>query len=230
MLEVLGRATSGNVQKVLFLLEELGTPYKRHDYGKTFEGTTAHAAIPGHQPHAESADPARRRAACGESHTILRYVANKQEAHALYPRDPAARSRVERWMDWTLASLNVAYLAGFKEAKLPPEQLSEAAASCCPPSCRCWTGTWRAGPGSRARPSPGRHLPGASGAPLPEDSPSQARVGASAAMDGAHRAAAGFRGGRGRGLRRAMDMQANASAGPGPARARPWRRRCGPAA
>ena len=89
-----------------------------------------------------------------ESHTILRYVANKQEAHALYPRDPAARSQVERWMDWTLASLNVAYLAGFKEAKLPPEQLSEAAANCCPPSCRCWTGTWRAGPGSRARPSP----------------------------------------------------------------------------
>ena len=103
-----------------------------------------------------------------ESHTILRYVANKQEAHALYPRDPAARSQVERWMDWTLASLNVAYLAGFKEAKLPPEQLSEAAANCCPPSCRCWTGTWRAGPGSRARPSPGRHLPGAAGAPLPE--------------------------------------------------------------
>lgn len=27
MIQLLGRATSGNVQKVLFLLEELGLPY-----------------------------------------------------------------------------------------------------------------------------------------------------------------------------------------------------------
>ena len=128
MLEVLGRATSGNVQKVLFLLEELGAPYKRHDYGKTFEGTTL-------TPQYQAINPTQKvptlrdgELHVWESHTILRYVANKQEAHALYPRDPAARSQVERWMDWTLASLNVAYLAGFKEAKLPPEQLSEAAA------------------------------------------------------------------------------------------------------
>lgn len=128
MLEVLGRATSGNVQKVLFLLEELGAPYKRHDYGRTFEGTTL-------TPQYQAINPTQKvptlrdgELHVWESHTILRYVANKQEAHALYPRDPAARSQVERWMDWTLASLNVAYLAGFKEAKLPPEQLSEAAA------------------------------------------------------------------------------------------------------
>ena len=29
MIQLLGRATSGNVQKVLFLLEELGLPYER---------------------------------------------------------------------------------------------------------------------------------------------------------------------------------------------------------
>ena len=167
MLEVLGRATSGNVQKVLFLLEELGAPYKRHDYGKTFEGTTL-------TPQYQAINPTQKvptlrdgELHVWESHTILRYVANKQEAHALYPRDPAARSQVERWMDWTLASLNVAYLAGFKEAAAA-RATERGGRRCCPPSCRCWTGTWRAGPGSRARPSPGRHLPGAAGAPLPE--------------------------------------------------------------
>ncbi|WZB60424.1 glutathione S-transferase N-terminal domain-containing protein [Achromobacter xylosoxidans] len=153
MLEVLGRATSGNVQKVLFLLEELGAPYKRHDYGKTFEGTTL-------TPQYQAINPTQKvptlrdgELHVWESHTILRYVANKQEAHALYPRDPAARSQVERWMDWTLASLNVAYLAGFKEAKLPPEQLSEALRAAVRRAVAAGRAR-RAGPGSRARPSP----------------------------------------------------------------------------
>ena len=39
MLRVLGRATSGNVQKVLFYLEETGTPYSREDYGRQFNNT-----------------------------------------------------------------------------------------------------------------------------------------------------------------------------------------------
>ncbi len=39
MLRVLGRGTSGNVQKVVWLLEELGTPYKREDYGRQFNNT-----------------------------------------------------------------------------------------------------------------------------------------------------------------------------------------------
>jgi glutathione S-transferase len=39
MLKVLGRKTSGNVQKVLFLLEETGTPYEREDYGRQFGNT-----------------------------------------------------------------------------------------------------------------------------------------------------------------------------------------------
>lgn len=127
MLEVLGRATSGNVQKVLFLLEELGVPYKRHDYGKTFEGTTLTAEYKALNPTQKVPTLRDGDLHVWESHTILRYIANVQDAAALYPRDPAARSQVERWMDWTLASLNVAYLAGFKEAKLPPEGLTEAA-------------------------------------------------------------------------------------------------------
>ncbi len=39
MLRVLGRGTSGNVQKVIWLLEELGAPYKREDYGRQFNNT-----------------------------------------------------------------------------------------------------------------------------------------------------------------------------------------------
>jgi glutathione S-transferase len=39
MLRLLGRNTSGNVQKVIFLLEELGAPYTREDYGRQFNNT-----------------------------------------------------------------------------------------------------------------------------------------------------------------------------------------------
>lgn len=107
MLEVLGRATSGNVQKVLFLLERAGVPYKRHDYGKTFEGTTLTAEYKALNPTQKVPTLRDGDLHVWESHTILRYIANVQDAVALYPRDPAARSQVERWMDWTLASLNV---------------------------------------------------------------------------------------------------------------------------
>ncbi|CAM3437634.1 Glutathione S-transferase [Bordetella sputigena] len=127
MLEVLGRATSGNVQKVLFLLEELKVPYLRKDYGKTFEGTTLTADYKAINPTQKVPTLRDGDLHVWESHTILRYIATTRDGQSLYPTAPAARSQVERWMDWTLASLNVAYLAGFKEAKLPPDQLTEAA-------------------------------------------------------------------------------------------------------
>jgi len=126
MLEVLGRATSGNTQKVLFLLEELKLPYTRLDYGRTFEGTTLTDAYKAINPTQKVPTLRVGDLTVWESHTICRYLANEYKAHTLYPQDFAARTQVERWMDWLLASLNPAYLAGFKEAKLPPESHSAA--------------------------------------------------------------------------------------------------------
>ena len=40
MIRLLGRQTSGNVQKVIFLLEEIQKPYTREDYGRQFNNTT----------------------------------------------------------------------------------------------------------------------------------------------------------------------------------------------
>ena len=45
MLKLLGRNTSGNVQKVIFLLEELGIPYQREDYGRQFNNTQDEAYL-----------------------------------------------------------------------------------------------------------------------------------------------------------------------------------------
>ena len=43
MIKLLGRQTSGNVQKVIFCLEELRVPYQREDYGRQFNNTNTDA-------------------------------------------------------------------------------------------------------------------------------------------------------------------------------------------
>ena len=115
MIELLGRATSGNVQKVIFLLEELKLPYERKDYGRQFQNTTTpeYAAM---NPMQKVPTLVDGDTVVWQSNTILRYLANKTKS-PLYPADPAPRSQVERWMDWLLAELNPAYLAGFRDAK-----------------------------------------------------------------------------------------------------------------
>ena len=120
MMRVLGRATSGNVQKVVFLLEELGLPYQREDYGRQF-ANTADAAYLALNPNGKVPTLVDGGVAVWESNTILRYLAGKAGAKgaSLYPADAAARSHVERWMDWQLASLNNPYMGLFREAKKP---------------------------------------------------------------------------------------------------------------
>lgn len=129
-MRLLGRATSGNVQKVIFLLEELGTPYAREDYGRQFNNT-ADAGYLALNPHGKVPTLVDGQTAVWESNTILRYVANTAgpKGAALYPADPAERSRVERWMDWLLASLNGPYMGLFREAKKPEAERAATWAS-----------------------------------------------------------------------------------------------------
>ncbi|MGF1608351.1 MAG: glutathione S-transferase family protein [Kiloniellales bacterium] len=120
MLKLLGRKTSGNVQKVVWLLEELGTPYAREDYGRQF-GNTQDEAYLKLNPNGKVPTLVDDNVVIWESNTILRYLSSKQNGK-LYPSDPAARSQVERWMDWQLASLNPYYMAIFRESRKPPEE------------------------------------------------------------------------------------------------------------
>jgi glutathione S-transferase len=118
MLRVLGRATSGNVQKVIWLLEEMKLPYQREDYGRQFNNTQD-AAYLSLNPNAKVPTLVDDATVVWESNTILRYLCNKNGGQAFYPGNPGERSQVERWMDWQLASLNGPYLGIFREAKKP---------------------------------------------------------------------------------------------------------------
>ena len=123
MIRLLGRATSGNVQKVVFLLEEMGLPYKREDYGRQFNNTGGDYLKL--NPTGKVPTLIDGETAIWESNSILRYLAAKNGS-ALYPADPARRSEVERWMDWLLASLNAPYVGIFKEAKKAPAERAQS--------------------------------------------------------------------------------------------------------
>ncbi len=118
-MQLLGRATSGNVQKVLFLLEELGIEYSREDYGRQF-GNTATAEYLALNPTGKVPTLVDGEEVIWESNSILRYLARKTKS-PLYPSDLGGRTQVERWMDWLLASLNGPYLAIFKASKAKQE-------------------------------------------------------------------------------------------------------------
>jgi glutathione S-transferase len=122
MIRILGRATSGNVQKVLFLLEEIGLKYVREDYGRQFNNTNTDAYRK-LNPNMKVPTLIDGDLASWESNTILRYL-SALHAPQLTGATPAEKTFVERWMDWMLASLNTPYVAVFKDAKKPAAERS----------------------------------------------------------------------------------------------------------
>jgi glutathione S-transferase len=120
MIRLLGRQTSGNVQKVIFLLEEIQKPYRREDYGRQFNNTTT-PEYKAMNPNAKVPTLVDGATVIWESNSILRYLATSY-APQLTGATAAERADVERWMDWLLAAINAPYLALFRDAKKKPEE------------------------------------------------------------------------------------------------------------
>jgi len=102
MVKIWGRSTSSNVQKVLWCCAEIGLEFERVDVGGPFGGNRDPEYLKlnpnGLVPTVKDGD-----LIMWESNTICRYLATTHNGDQLYPRDPAARTHVERWMDWQLA-------------------------------------------------------------------------------------------------------------------------------
>jgi glutathione S-transferase len=114
MLTIWGRATSTNVQKVLWACDELGLAYERIDIGGAFGGTddpSYRTKNPnGLIPTIEDND-----FVLWESNAILRYLAAGDAEGRLLPGDLNRRERanIDRWMDWQLVSLGLTLRALF---------------------------------------------------------------------------------------------------------------------
>ncbi|MBD0273762.1 MAG: glutathione S-transferase N-terminal domain-containing protein, partial [Acetobacteraceae bacterium] len=120
-LRILGRANSFNVRKVLWLCDELGVPFTREDWGRGHRPTSAPEFLR-LNPAAQIPVVLDGGLALRESHAILRYLAAKHGAEALYPAALERRVRVEQWMDWVAYDLTHAMRGAFLGGQLqePP--------------------------------------------------------------------------------------------------------------
>jgi glutathione S-transferase len=111
MLRIWGRANSINVQKVMWTVGELAIPHERIDAGGKFGGldTDEFRAM---NPNSRVPVIDDNGAIVWESHSIVRYLAAKYGDGSLWPSDAAQRSLADRWMDWTLADLQPAFIGG----------------------------------------------------------------------------------------------------------------------
>jgi glutathione S-transferase len=111
MLKVWGRRSSFNVQKVLWLVGELGLEHEHIPAGGSFgrldepefRAMNLHGRVPVIEEGATIV---------WESQTILRYLAARFGRVSFWSDDPAERAMVERWMDWSATSLQPDFLNG----------------------------------------------------------------------------------------------------------------------
>jgi glutathione S-transferase len=101
MLKVWGRASSSNVQKVMWAVTEMGVPHERIDVGGPFGKNREKAYLDmnpnGLVPTIEEDDGFT----LWESNSIVRYLAAKHKS-SLEPAEPKARAVAQKWMDWQL--------------------------------------------------------------------------------------------------------------------------------
>ena len=121
MLRIWGRRNSINVQKVMWAVGELGLAHEHIDAGGSFGGLDT--------DEFGTMNPNRRVPVIDddgivvwESHAIVRYLAAKYGAGALWPEDAGARARSDLWTDWVLADLQPAFIGLFWNLYRTPEE------------------------------------------------------------------------------------------------------------
>jgi glutathione S-transferase len=100
-----GRANSVNVQKVLWCLSELDLAYERIDAGMAF-GRNTEADYLAMNPNARVPTLVDGDFVLWESNSIMRYLALAyRQDSPIYPQAPKLRAGVDRWLDWTLSTM-----------------------------------------------------------------------------------------------------------------------------
>ena len=104
-LTIWGRANSVNVQKVLWCLAELDLPFERIDAGMQY-GVTQEAHYLAMNPNARVPTLVDGDYALWESNSIMRYLCMAYRPDtSIYPKEPRLRAAVDRWLDWTLSTV-----------------------------------------------------------------------------------------------------------------------------
>ncbi len=100
-----GRANSVNVQKVLWCLSEFDLAYTRIDAGMAF-GRNQEPDYLAMNPNGRIPTLVDGDFVLWESNSIMRYLALAYRPQStLYPSAPRRRAAVDRWLDWTLSTM-----------------------------------------------------------------------------------------------------------------------------
>lgn len=120
MLRIWGRATSINVQKVMWLVAELGIEHERLDRGGSFGGLD--------DPDIVSRTPTGKIPVVNdgpvdifESNAICRYLAATYGAGSWWPDDAAPRAAADQWMEWFQNNLYMDFITVFIQLVRVPE-------------------------------------------------------------------------------------------------------------
>lgn len=115
-LKVLGRVTSLNVRKVLWLADELGLDYERQDWGLPLRDPREPEFLR-LNPNAQVPVVIDDGFVLWESNAILRYLAQKHQSDLL-PSNPQQRALVEQWLGWQATDLNSQWGYAFRGLRL----------------------------------------------------------------------------------------------------------------
>ena len=118
---VWGRRSAFNVQKVLWALGELDIGFEHRNAGGSFGGLDAPGFL-ALNPHGRVPVLADGDVVVWESHAILRYLAATYGPGFLWSESPATRSGVDRWMDWSQATLQPDFMQLFWGFFRTPEE------------------------------------------------------------------------------------------------------------
>jgi glutathione S-transferase len=108
MITLWGRDTSINVQKVMWLLAELGLEYERIDCGGAFGGLKdpAYTAMNPNQTVPTLVDGDL---VLWESNAILRYLADAYGAKTSFGGTAKQRAAADKWMEWYQSSVYASF-------------------------------------------------------------------------------------------------------------------------
>ncbi len=104
-LTIWGRPNSVNVQKVLWCLSELELSYERIDAGMQY-GRNREADYLALNPNGRIPTLVDGDYVLWESNSVMRYLCMAYgQLSPIYPQDARRRAAVDRWLDWTLSTL-----------------------------------------------------------------------------------------------------------------------------
>ena len=140
-----GRLSSGNVQKVVWALEELELPYEHVPLGGSFGGNQApeYLAL---NPNGLVPTLRDGNLTVWESHAIVRYLSAEYGSGLLFPMEARDRAVVDQWTDWTATTFQPAWIGLFwLKVRLRRNRIGQRSTRPLPPrsgASSCWMRGW----------------------------------------------------------------------------------------